>query len=131
MADTTGPISTLPGSIHSVPKGVMCDTEGHEKTPATRRVQGETDSFGSEMNDMCEECYRVFCLTRETEDTSGRCDWCGGHSTERKSTRDYDEGMSGPVYMVCKGCRQKQYDEACKELEEEEPCFYDDREDYL
>ena len=47
MADVTGPISSLPGSGHSVPDGAMCDE--HPDRPAVARVQGETDSFGCEM----------------------------------------------------------------------------------
>ena len=57
MADVTGRISTLPGSGHKVPDGTMCDN--HPDRLATHRVQGETDSFGSEMNDMCDaELYQ-------------------------------------------------------------------------
>jgi hypothetical protein len=52
MADVTGPISTLPGSSHhDVPDGMMCDD--HPDRPAVTRLQGETDSFGSEMHDLC------------------------------------------------------------------------------
>ena len=53
MADVTGPIASLPGSFHTVPQGMACDECGK---PATVRVQGETDSMGSEMHDLCAEC---------------------------------------------------------------------------
>src|SRR3954463_12051043 len=54
MADVTGPISTLPGTGHHLPDGTMCDQ--HPDRPAVARIQGETDSFGCEMNDLCQEC---------------------------------------------------------------------------
>ena len=54
MGDVTGPISTLPGSRHDFPDGTMCDD--HPDRKAVARVQGETDSFGSELIDMCQEC---------------------------------------------------------------------------
>ncbi len=41
MAEVTGPISSLPGAYHSLPKGTMCDE--HPDRPAVARVQGETD----------------------------------------------------------------------------------------
>jgi hypothetical protein len=53
MADVTGPISTLPGAVHRVPEGATCDE--HPDRPAVLRVQGETDSFGSETIDYCQE----------------------------------------------------------------------------
>jgi len=33
----------------------MCDD--HQDRPATHRIQGETDSFGCEYIDWCDECY--------------------------------------------------------------------------
>ena len=56
MADiSTSRVPTRTGSLHKVPKGAMCDD--HTDRPATRRVQGETDSFGCEYIDMCDECH--------------------------------------------------------------------------
>ena len=92
MADVTGPISSLPGSAHRVPRGAHCDEcdneisnrlgdewrasrQDSEKSwwndpelkrrhdeelalhPATHRMQGDTDSFGSEMMDLCDRHY--------------------------------------------------------------------------
>lgn len=54
MGDVTGPVSTLPGAGHALPAGTMCDD--HPDRPAVARIQGETDSFGSELWDLCEEC---------------------------------------------------------------------------
>lgn len=117
MADVTGPISTLPGSYHKVPAGMMCDTEGHEDRPAVVRIQSETDSWGSEMCDMCEECKLEYEAQRDAPQEPYPCDWCKQPSDKLLPTRDIDEGMSGPVYDVCPACRQKQNQAAIEELE--------------
>jgi hypothetical protein len=115
MADVTGPISTLPGSNHPVPKGAKCDD--HPDRLATHRVQGETDSMGSEMADVCDECFSKFKVYTP-EDSP--CDWCKKESTDLRPTRDYEEGMSGPVYYVCSPCRKRQNDEARAYLEDDD-----------
>ena len=112
MVDVTGPISTLPGAYHSVPDGMMCDD--HSEVPAVRRVQGETDSMGSEMRDMCQPCldqYRIDCK----EPTGGQCDYCKTDVDDLKIIRDPEEGSAGPVYYVCTNCADKQR----KRLEED------------
>ena len=117
MADVSrGPVSTLPNALSTPPAGTMCDD--HEDRPAVNRVQGETDSFGCEWNDMCAECYAKHRAYLATEDRSGTCDWCKKHAERLWTRRDYDEGMSGPVYEVCMPCINKQNDDARKELEE-------------
>lgn len=89
MGDVTGPISTLPGARHSLPDGTMCDD--HPDRPAVARIQGETDSFGCEMHDLCAECLRVH--REEMRDpNAGRCDWCGTEAVSRTPARDYEEG---------------------------------------
>lgn len=121
MADVTGPISTLPGSTHPKLDGVMCDY--HPDRPAITRYQGETDSFGSEMHDLCAECLASFrAAARRPEARTGQCDWCKHEATDLANTRDIDEGMAGPVYRVCGSCRKKYDDELRAELEE-----YEDR----
>lgn len=112
MADVTGPISSLPGSGHSVPNGTMCDE--HPDRPAVARVQGETDSFGCEMIDCCEEC-RAEMLAAIRADREGTCDWCRRSATDLRDRRDYEEGMCGRVYRVCGACVAA----ADKRLEEE------------
>ena len=112
MADVTGPISTLPGSRHKPPAGTKCDDCDK---PAVIRIQGETDSMGSEMND--------YCLTHgmQAENRSalsGDCDWCHNRVDVLKPTRDLDEGMCGPVYYVCDVCIKKQRDQDLKEYNE-------------
>src|SRR5690606_21715841 len=105
MAIITGPISTLPGSHHS-PKGACCDS--HPNRIAVTRIQGETDSFGSEMVDLCQECldeHNTYLQSEESKDSRrGSCDWCNRYVEDLRSARDYDEGMCGPVYTVCGPC---------------------------
>lgn len=119
MADVTGPISTLPGARHEVPDGTKCDD--HPDRIAVVRIQGETDSFGSEMHDMCAEClaeHRLFLQSPEAQSRRcGRCDWCGQDATDLRDARDYDEGMCGRIYRVCGPCRKRADDEARAELE--------------
>lgn len=112
MADVTGPISTLPGSRHKPSAGTKCDDCDK---PAVIRIQGETDSMGSEMND--------YCLTHgmQAENRSalsGDCDWCHISKSELKPIRDMDEGMCGPVYYVCAECRRKCQEKVLKEYNE-------------
>jgi len=120
MADVTGPISTLPGSSHSVPDGVECDD--HPGRKAVARVQGETDSFGSEMIDLCAECLADHRAYEKTRDRSGKCDWCKQQAERLTEARDYDEGMHGRVYDVCGPCLDKRDREIREELDR-----YDDR----
>lgn len=122
MAAVTGPISSLPGTLYGAPDGTMCDD--HPDRPATHRIQGETDSFGCEMNDYCDECYesyRAEIRAYAAEARCGKCDWCKKDATDLRDARDYDEGLCGPVYRVCGACIKRRNDEAAAELEQ-----YDD-----
>lgn len=114
MSDVTGPVSSLPGSTRPSPKGMMCD-QGDDR-PAVIRVQGETDSFGSEMHDLCEQCYDTLKRIMK-RDRAGRCDWCKCDSSRLTNTRDYDEGMYGPVYRVCDECLRNQNEDLREELD--------------
>ena len=127
MADITGPISSLPNSYHNLPSDAKCDE--HEDRLAVARVQGETDSFGCEMIDMCQKCLDEHKEYQRTADRSGTCDWCKQHADYLSPARDYDEGMHGPVYEICRDCRKRRDDEAREELEEYYS-GYDDYDDY-
>lgn len=113
MSDVTGPISTLPGSKHGVPPGMLCDS--CQKASAVCRIQGETDSFGSEMHDYCLACYVAI---KDGGAISGQCDWCKKDFPELYVTRDYDEGICGPVYYVCSLCKKAQQEQALKDYNE-------------
>jgi hypothetical protein len=117
VSDVTGPISTLPGTHRSPPDGAECDH--HPGVPATHRIQGETDSMGCEMHDLCDSCTARFrAEMRSPEATSGRCDWCRIEVTDLRNRRDYEEGMCGPVYRVCGECAKRQAERLAREIEE-------------
>ncbi len=128
MADVTGPISTLSGTSHEVPAGMKCDD--HPDRPAVARIQGETDSMGSEMNDMCQECldqHRAYLRSPEAaEHRKGTCEWCKKAADDLRDRRDYEEGMSGRVYRVCGPCVKKENDELAAEARERYDGDFDD-----
>lgn len=101
MGDVTGPIPTLPGHRHPLPEGSKCDV--HPDRPAIARIQGETDSFGSELGDYCAECLEE---RRNQPKEHWPCDWCNTVA-ELKPQRDYDEGTCGRVYQVCAPCVER------------------------
>jgi hypothetical protein len=123
MSDVTGPISSMPGSRHAFPDDAVCDE--HPDRKAVARVQGETDSFGSEMWDLCAECLEAV-RKDNAERRAGPCDWCKTEATDRRPTRDYDEGLAGPVYEVCGACRKRRDDADREELARYDDGFYDD-----
>lgn len=105
----------LPGARHALPAGAKCDC--HPERDAVANVQGETDSFGFETVLMCRECLdedREY--ERSAEARSGKCDWCGKEATDLSWARDYEEGMGGPVYRVCRACITRRDDLARQEL---------------
>ena len=110
-----GPVSTLPGYCHPLPKDAVCDN--HHDRLAVSRVQGETDSFGCEVYDLCKECLdKHLSYTRSPKARTGKCDWCKNEATNLSFVRDSDEGSYGPVYHVCGSCRKKQDDRINEEL---------------
>lgn len=131
MADVIGPNSFLPGQVLSTTATAMCDD--HPDRPAYKRIVGETDSFGSELIDLCQECYTAH-INHVPEPICGTCAWCKKHSDNLKPTRDFEEGLHGPVYDVCSGCRQRQNELAAEELahysghddEDDDRDFHDD-----
>jgi hypothetical protein len=127
MADVTGPISTLPGSRHATPEGTMCDD--HPDRPAVQRIQGETDSFGSEMHDLCQECLDEHLAAEaqyRAEARKGCCDWCKREATDLRNRRDFEEGMCGPVYRVCGACVKAENERLQEELDEYRNDYDDD-----
>jgi hypothetical protein len=107
MAEVIGPCATLPGAVHPLPKGTMCDD--HSDRVAVARIQGETDSFGAELNDMCAECLKQYNEYKAANPyNSGRCEWCGNHTDDIRQERDFEEGRCGRLYDVCGACRAKE-----------------------
>ncbi|MBP2197188.1 hypothetical protein [Pantoea cypripedii] len=107
MADiSNGPVSSLPGNTKAAPSNTKCDD--HPERDAVKRVQGETDSFGCEYLDMCQECYQAHIEESKNSDRSGCCDWCRKHADQLYPHRDIEEGSSGRVYDVCLPCIDKE-----------------------
>lgn len=116
MGDVSrGPVQSMPYSRHALPEGAMCDR--HPRRKAVARVQGETDSFGCEYNDVCAKCLKEIQDYRDSaEARTGACQWCGKHATDLRDARDFEEGMAGPLYRVCGSCIKRRNDEAAEEL---------------
>lgn len=117
---SNGPISTLPYTLRAAPAETQCDEVGCS-TLATHRMQGETDSFGCEFIDLCEDHYLQHAKAMRDLKSPGQCDWCKQEADDRRPRRDYDEGMSGRVYQVCRPCIKKDNGELRRQQEE-----YDD-----
>lgn len=118
-------MSGLPGRRHPLPDGAMCDE--HPDRAAVANVQGETDSFGYETILMCQECLDADRAYEATEEAhTGQCDWCKHEATDLGWARDYDEGMSGPVYRVCRACSDRVAAEARREMDEHDLDYPDD-----
>lgn len=132
MADISkGPVDTLPYSRHLLPESTMCDL--HPKRKAVARVQGETDSFGCEYNDVCKQCLkelRDYQVSAEAR--SGICEWCKEAATDLRDRRDCDEGMAGRVYRVCGACVKRDNDRIEEELRDSgyyDNCDWDEPDD--
>lgn len=126
MADVTGPISTLPGSRHKVPDGTVCDE--HPEKLAVVRKQGETDSFGAELYDLCQECVDQEKARAEEAAKNPEpnwCDHCKAFIPEPvTATRDPEEGTCGPVYHLCTSHRKSLFDNFVPEYDGEDD-YYD------
>ena len=107
MADAMGPNRYLPGYSLKVKAGMCCDD--HPDRPATHRVVGETDSFGSELLDLCDECFANMKEV-EKEETLDPCDICHTDAI-LAPCRDPDEGLCGRVYYACPSCRTRLWKE--------------------
>lgn len=92
----------------------MCDE--HPDRPAVARIQGETDSFGCEMLDCCQECVDEI-RSYAAEARCGQCEWCKREATDLRDARDYDEGLYGRVYRVCGECIRQRSKELREEME--------------
>lgn len=122
MADVIGPNTYLPGARLVVPLHQTCDN--HPDRMAVARIVGETDSFGSEVGDYCNECDNAIRVQLAGNTNPGRCDWCRNHVEKRRKKRDIDEGLRGPVYDVCDACTDRANAEA--EAECGEPYYAPD-----
>jgi hypothetical protein len=87
----------------------MCDD--HPEVPAVARMQGETDSFGSEMHDLCQACVDQWKQQVEAAAKEEHyCEWCKTSQVGVRPYRDMEEGSCGRLYDVCPACRKKDGD---------------------
>ncbi len=115
MPQVSGVSGTLPGHRLSITDGT-CEDCG---APATCCMQGGTDSMGAEWWTLCNGCAEK----RSSCSPVGECARCKQDSEKLVPTRDFEEGLSGPVYWVCTSCRAADEEaEAAEvaELEQEE-----------
>lgn len=108
MADVIGPNSYRPGQQLKVPDNMMCDE--HNDRPATYRIVGETDSFGSELIDWCDECYQKYQQAKTQESEEKYCEICKNMKKYVAKRRDPEEGNCGRVYDMCTDCYNKAVD---------------------
>ena len=100
--------SGLPGDVirlqnqSEICEGYNCDCNAI----ATHRMQGETDSFGAEYMYFCPSCLQK-CQHDINDQEEETCEWCK-KTAKLSPIRDFEEGLSGPVYYVCSGCISKQ-----------------------
>lgn len=109
MADVIGRNSYKPGQLLQVPAGMNCDE--HEDRPAKYRIVGETDSFGSELIDWCEECYQEYKQQKSQEPEEKYCEYCKTEKKHVEKRRDPSEGSCGPVYDMCGDCYNRIIDD--------------------
>jgi hypothetical protein len=60
------------------------------------------------------------------EARTGCCDWCKTEQTDLSYHRDFEEGMTGPMYRVCGGCRRKENYRLTEEINEDSNTGFDD-----
>lgn len=108
-----GPSSYLPNDVIS-PQGSVC--EKHNDRPAVKSIVGETDSFGSETMEVCQECLDEHNANLRKQRTNPdpeqflTCESCSTRDKTVKPTRDPEEGSAGPVYHWCAACRKSVFD---------------------
>ena len=109
------------------PHGSTCEMC---KKDATKIIEGEIDSMGIELINLCDEHYEISKIARN-KPISGKCDWCPNLSERLIFTRDYaNEGISGPVSYVCRKCKSEQH-KGLQELEKLQERLYGvDDDDY-
>jgi hypothetical protein len=100
----------------------MCDE--HPDRPAVVRRQGETDSFGSEMNDLCQECRDAAdAYAADPNNHLGTCDWCKSENVHVRPRRDWEEGSAGRVYDICDNCNDKENKRLAEEFADDDSGF--------
>ncbi|MHA2180094.1 MAG: hypothetical protein ACXAAH_01585 [Promethearchaeota archaeon] len=108
---------SLPGNViklshnDEICEGYNCNCDN----VATHRMQGETDSFGAEYMYYCKSCLAK-CQEDIDKSEEDNCEWCHTKAS-LQPVRDFEEGLSGPVYYVCSSCAHKQNKRMQEELD--------------
>ena len=106
--------------------GTKCYT--HHDVDATHRICSESDSFGSEYVNLCEQCWDAHLAHKEkvkSDESLWETCKCGNREPRMISYRDYEEGMHGSVYEHCSKCHAKMNARIA-----EEEAYYDDDDDW-
>jgi len=130
MADVIGPSSYKPGQTMAwKPDGRECDDCDQA---AKYAVIGETDSFGSEVSHLCQDCYiQLQSHLTEQRKESRPCQICGDIKEDVIPFRDPEEGLSGPVYQTCPQCRQRLTEAFCDDGTLDDDRDFDRDDDYV
>lgn len=135
----------LPGQSFSVKDdewGTKCYT--HHEVEATHRICTESDSFGSEFMNLCDECWNAHLAHKEkvkNDESLWETCKCGNREPRMIQYRDYEEGMHGPVYEHCSKCHERMNARIAEEEAQydedddwnggwEDDCYDDPRDDY-
>lgn len=108
MSMHIGPNRYLPGQVIPVKVDEMCDV--HMTRKAVTCIVGETDSMGSEVLSLCQECFDQYQQNKKQNKSPDELDYCEIHQGDGKnvkSFRDPEEGYYGRIYRACESCRKK------------------------
>ena len=84
----------------------------------------EADSMGAEYEYYCDE--HIEEISQAQRNTVGNCDWCRVEDVPLSPVRDFEEGLSGPVYWVCTECKKQQLISDRDEDDDDDDDEYDD-----
>ena len=121
MCSSIGPNSYTPGqTLPFKVDGRVCDHGNCDQT-ARHCVVGETDSFGSELQYLCDHHFLdLKAALEEKKKELQLCDICKNLSRDCTQVRDPEEGMSGRLYTVCPDCRRQLLHIDPEDLDEED-----------
>ena len=109
MAAVIGPNNYTPGQILKAVPGVMCDD--HPEVVSVCRMVGETDSFGSEISDLCQTCFDTHLKQQanrsERPQEWSHCEDCKNASNDVRQRRSYDESV---LRYRCNACQKAHFD---------------------
>lgn len=129
MAAVIGPSSYRPGQTMAwKADGRECDNCDNV---AQHAVVGETDSMGSEILHLCQECYtQLQNAIVEKQKEIRPCQICGDVTEGVQLFRDPEEGRTGILYQTCPRCRQRLTEAFCDDGTLDDDRDFDRDDDY-